>query len=66
MFILNFVYISRRFPSDPTLFSPESEEISVPPPCGFLIGIYLFYGNWSTETFRKEEAKKWDVCSTYN
>jgi hypothetical protein len=32
----------------------ENEEISAPPPCGFLIGIYIFYENWSTETFRKE------------
>jgi hypothetical protein len=31
--------------------SPESEEISTPLPCGFLIGIYLFYESWSTETF---------------
>jgi L-ribulose-5-phosphate 3-epimerase UlaE len=23
-----------------------------PPPYGLLIGIYLFYENWSTETFR--------------
>ena len=34
-------------------FSPENEEISAPPPCGLLIGIYLFYENWSIETFRK-------------
>jgi len=32
---------------------PENEEISAPPPSGFLIGIYKFYENWSTETFRK-------------
>jgi hypothetical protein len=32
-------------------FFHENEEISTPPPCGFLIGIYLFYENWSTETF---------------
>jgi hypothetical protein len=25
------------------------------------IGIYLFYGNWSTETFGKKEGDKWDV-----
>jgi hypothetical protein len=24
--------ISRKFPSDPRLFSPENEEISTPPP----------------------------------
>jgi hypothetical protein len=32
IFILDFAYISRKFPSDPRLFSPESEEISTPPP----------------------------------
>jgi hypothetical protein len=41
----------------PGLF-PEKEEISIPPPCGFLIGIYKFYENWSTETFRKNKSKK--------
>jgi hypothetical protein len=46
-------------------FFHENEEISGPPPCGLLIGIYKFYENWSTETFRKKESKKWDVCSTY-
>jgi hypothetical protein len=44
----------------PGLF-PENKEISAPPPCGFLIGIYKFYENWSTETFRKKESKKWAV-----
>jgi hypothetical protein len=34
---------------------PENEEKFAPPPCGFLIGIYLFYENWSTETFRKSQ-----------
>jgi len=42
----SFLLTSRPF--------PENEEISVPPPCGFLIGIYKFYENWSTESFRKE------------
>jgi hypothetical protein len=32
----------------------EDEEISAPPPCGLLIGIYIFYENWSTETFREK------------
>jgi hypothetical protein len=54
IFILDFGYISRKFPADPRLSFPESEEKSTPPPCGFLIGIYLFYENWSTETFTKE------------
>jgi len=61
IFILDFAYISRKFPSDPRPFSPENEEISAPPPCGFLIGIYMFYESWSTETFRKKESKKWAV-----
>jgi len=46
-------------------FFPEDEEISTPPPFGLLIGIYLFYKNWSTETFRKEESKKRAVCNVY-
>ena len=37
----------------PGLF-PKNEEISTPPPCGFLVGI-LFYENGSTESFRKNE-----------
>ncbi len=51
-FFLDFPDISRKFPSAPILF-PENEEIPGPPPGGFLIGIYKFYENWSTETFRK-------------
>jgi hypothetical protein len=35
----------------------EDEEVSRPPPCGFLIGIYLFYENWSTEPFRKKKLE---------
>jgi hypothetical protein len=46
-------------------FSPESKEISAPPPCGFLIEIYLSYENWSNETFRKKESEKRPGCSTY-
>ncbi len=37
-------------------FCPENEETSSPPPCGFLIRIYLFCENWSTETFRGKES----------
>jgi len=33
------------------LFPSENEEIPAPPPCGLLIGIYMFYECWSTETF---------------
>ena len=36
----------------------ENEEISSPPPRGFLIEIYLFYENWSTEAFRRKQSKK--------
>jgi len=64
MFILDFAGISRKFASDLRLFSPGNEEISVPAPCGFLIGIYKFYESWSTETFGKRESKKWALCST--
>jgi hypothetical protein len=39
----------------PQAFFPENEEISGPPPCWFLIGIYLLCENWSTKTFRKLE-----------
>jgi hypothetical protein len=52
------------FPSYPRLFSSKNEEISAPPPCGFLIGIYLFYENWSTETSRKNESNRWVVYYT--
>src|SRR4030042_531503 len=38
-------------------FFPENEEIIAPPPCGLLIGIYIFYDDWSTETFREKEWK---------
>ena len=44
---------------------PENEEISAPPPCGFLIETYLFCENWSTETSRKKESKERAVCNTY-
>jgi len=45
-------------------FIAENEEVSAPPPNGLLIGIYLFYENWSTETFSEEELKKWVLCYT--
>jgi hypothetical protein len=38
-----------------SLFFLENEEISAASPCGFLIGIYMFYEHWSTETFGKRE-----------
>jgi hypothetical protein len=37
-------------------FFPGNQEISVPPPCVLLIGIYLFYENWSTESFGRKES----------
>jgi hypothetical protein len=40
------------------ILSAGNKKISAPPPCGLLIGIYLFYENWSPETFRKKESKK--------
>jgi len=46
-------------------FFPDNEEMSAPPPCGFLIGIYIFCEDWSTETFRKRDSKKWSVCYAY-
>jgi hypothetical protein len=49
IFILGFAYISQNFPFDPRLFV-ENREISTPPPRGFLIEVYAFYENWSTET----------------
>jgi hypothetical protein len=44
--------------------SPGNEEVFTSPPCGFLIEIYIFYENWSTETFRNKALRKWAVCST--
>jgi hypothetical protein len=31
-----------------------------------MIGVYRFYGNWSTESFGKEESKKWVVGAPTN
>jgi hypothetical protein len=46
---------------------PKNEEISAPPPYGFLFGIYKFYENWSTETFRKKSQSSglFVMYSTY-
>jgi hypothetical protein len=52
--ILDFACVSQKVLSGLRLLSHENEEISTPPPCGFLIGIYKFYKNWSTETLRRE------------
>jgi hypothetical protein len=49
----------------PQAFSTGNEEIAAPPIYGFLIGIYLFYENWSTGTFRKNESNRWAFCYTY-
>ncbi len=35
------------------------------PTLGCLIGIYLFYKNWSTETFSKEDSEKWVLCRNH-
>ena len=35
-------------------FTAENEDIFSSPSCGLLIGIYILYENWSTETFRKD------------
>jgi hypothetical protein len=39
-------------------FIAENEKISTPPPCGLLIGIYILYENWSTETFGKRSREE--------
>jgi len=43
-------------------FLDENEEIPLSPPCGFLIGIYKFYENGSTETFGRKDLKRRIVC----
>jgi hypothetical protein len=49
------------------IFSAENEEIPAPPPRGFLIGIYLFYENWSTETSaRKARGSELFVTPIYD
>ena len=53
VFILYSVYISHKSPCGHQAFFSENEEISSPPPCRLLIGIYKFYENWSTETVSK-------------
>jgi len=66
IFILDFADISQKFPSDSRHFSLKTKKYLHRHPCGFLIGIYLFYENWSTETFRKRDSKKRAGWSTYN
>jgi hypothetical protein len=39
-------------------FIAENVEIFSSPPCGLLIGIYLFYENWSTETSGKKSREE--------
>jgi len=36
----------------------ENEEIFSSPPYGLLTGIYLFYENWSIETFGKRSREE--------
>ncbi len=40
----------------------QNERMSALPPCGFLIGIYLLYENWSTKTFRERPKKVGGLC----
>ena len=42
-----------------------AEEVSVSSPCGLLIGIYTFYGNGSTENFRKESLALQNSANQY-
>jgi hypothetical protein len=39
IFILDFVYISGKFPSGPQAFLLKNEQISAPPPCDWNISI---------------------------
>jgi hypothetical protein len=43
-------------------FPLKRRNISTTP--GLLIGIYLFYENWSIETFRKRDSQEWAGCNT--
>jgi hypothetical protein len=36
----------------------QNGKISLSPSCGLLVGIYIFHGNWSIETFRKKLIPK--------
>jgi hypothetical protein len=45
-------------------FSPENEEISSPPPYGFLIE-YIYFMNIGQPKLSEIESKRWAVCSTY-
>jgi len=54
IFILGFAYISRKFPSDPRLFPSEIDKYLHP---HRVTGVYKFYENWSTETFRKRAQR---------
>jgi hypothetical protein len=44
-FSLTLPVFHESFLLAPSFVSSKNEEISAPPPCGFLIGIYLFYEN---------------------
>jgi len=44
--------------------SLSKKEICSIPLRGFLMGIYPFYENWSTETFGKKKSKRRAVCCT--
>jgi hypothetical protein len=61
IFILDFAYFYESLFLPPDFFSKKRRNIYTDK----LIGIYLFYENWSTETFRrlKEEGclKEWSM-----
>ncbi len=56
IFILDFPHIFHASFLLAPGFLPENEEIFSFPLCKLLIGICLFYENWSTETFRRQES----------
>ena len=58
IFILDLAYISRKFPTDPRLFSPENEEISTPPPRGFIDWNISILGKLVNRNFQKERVKE--------
>ena len=62
---LHFAYISRKVPSDPRLFPLKTKKYLRRHPVDSWVEIYLFYENWSTETFRRNESNRWaarDIC----
>jgi uncharacterized RDD family membrane protein YckC len=52
---LTLPIFQESFLPPPGHFSLKTKKSLQPPPSGLLIGIYIFYENWSTETFRKSQ-----------